>query len=156
MKKVKFITLIITVLVSSLILSSCGIAKVDNAVYKTPKEFSPSDGLTITENEEYIFELAGGDATVMLKSKSGKILWATSPLESFEEKLDEYGDPVKLHSKLKSSIIIEYVEPTTSKISIAYSYKNCVESGNYSVKKIDNGIEITYYFEEVKISVPVQ
>ena len=156
MKKVKFITLIIMVLVSSLILSSCGIAKVDNAVYKTPKEFSPSDGLTITENEEYIFELAGEDATVMLKSKSGKILWATSPLESFEEKLDEYGDPVKLHSKLKSSIIIEYVEPTTSKISIAYSYKNCVENGNYSVKKIDNGIEITYYFEEVKISVPVQ
>ena len=156
MKKVKYLYLLITVIISSLILSSCGIAKVENKVYKTPKDFSLEDDFTIVGNGEYTFEFLGDSATVVLKNKDGKILWSTVPSESFEEMLDEYGDPMKLHSKVKSSVIIEYVEPATSKISTAYSYKECVEKGSYSVKKIADGIEIIYYFKDLEISVPVK
>ena len=89
------------------------------------------------------------------RAASGKVVWGTSPTDSYGGRLDEYGDPIPLHSKVKSAIIIEYIDPTVSKVYSANSYKDCTQNGHYTVKEIENGIEVTYYFEEFKISVPV-
>lgn len=156
MKLNKGLLLTVAVLCVSVLLSSCGIASVETKLYKTPEEYSISEDFTVTQTDDYSFDFTEDMASVVLKNKEGKIVWSTSPLECYEEKLDEYGDPIPLHSKVKSAIIIEYIEPGTSKISTAYSFKECAGTGSYTVKEITDGIEIIYYFDEIKISVPVE
>lgn len=143
-------------LILSLSLTSCGIATVDNKTYTSPKEFKISEDFTIAQSGEYSFDFASDAATVVLKNSKEEIVWATSPLGADKDRIDEYGDPIPLHSKVKSPIVIEYIDPSTSKIYTAYSYKDSTENGTYSVENIDNGIRVTYYFEEFKISVPVE
>lgn len=155
MKLKKYMLLIVSVVCISLILSSCGIAKVDTAVYRSPKAYDTKDDFTIAKTDTYSFDFVADTASPILRNNSGAVVWSVSPLESYEEKFDEYGEPVKLHSKVKSAIIIEYVEPDTSKVSTLYSYKDSVEPQNYSVREITDGVEVTYYFDDIKISVPV-
>lgn len=152
----KSLLLAVIFVLISLMLSSCGIASVETKVYKNPKEFDTSSDFTISETDDYTFDFTSGDASVMLKNKEDRVVWSTSPIESFEEKLDEDGMPIKLHSKVRSAIIIEYIEPDTSKVSTLYSYKECAAEENYSVKEIKDGVEVTYYFKESEISIPVE
>ncbi|MBR7132704.1 MAG: hypothetical protein IKD04_04150 [Clostridia bacterium] len=156
MKLNKGSLLTVAVLCLSVLFSSCSVASVETKLYKTPEEYSISEDFTVADTGDYSLDFIEDMASVVLRNKEGEIVWSTSPIESYEERLDEYGDPIPLHSKVKSAIIIEYIEPGTSKISTAYSFKECAGTGSYSVKEIADGIEITYYFDEIKISVPVE
>lgn len=152
----KYISLALVFIIISLLLTSCGVAEVNNDVYTSPKEFDTYQDFTIIETDGYTFDFVSDTAAVVLKNSEGEVVWSTSPLDSSAEKLDQFGMPIKLHSKVKSPLIIEYIEPTAAKLYTAYSYNDCTQNGTYSVEKINNGVRVTYYFEEFKISVPVE
>lgn len=156
MRIVKYICLIFAFVIFPFTLASCGIAEVNNDIYKSPKEFLLSDDFVISQNGEYTFEFVSDNASVALKNANGEVVWSTSPLESNQVRYDQFGMPIKLHSKVKSPIIIEYIEPTAAKAYTAYSYTDCTQNGTYNVEKIKNGVKVTYFFEEFKISVPVE
>lgn len=59
----------------------------------------------------------------------------------------------------RSQIYLEYLyndEITNSKYSqTADSYRDCVESGNVTVERINDGIEVMYYFSDIDVTIPV-
>lgn len=156
MNKTRFFNLIFALCYLVAFLCSCATAKTENPAYKLPENLSADADFTVAENDTYILQYMSEYASVVLKDKSGNTVWSTTTVKASEPRLDEYGDPIPLHSQVKSAIAIEYIEPTTSKISLSYAYSDCVREGTFTVEKIDNGVEITYFFDEVGISVPVR
>ena len=156
MNKTRFLKLIFALCALAVCLCSCKTAEIENPDYNLPKDLSADADFKVAENDTYILEYMSEYASVALKDKTGNIVWSTTTVKANEPRLDEYGDPIPLHSQVKSPIAIEYIEPTTSKISLSYAYGDCIRDGNFTVKQIDNGVEVTYFFDEVGISVPVR
>lgn len=155
MKSFRFFCLIFSVYLIIAFCCSCGTVDIKNPKYKLSNKMSDESDFVIAENENFILEYFSEYASVVLKDKSGNTVWCTSSTETMKPRLDEYGDPMPLHSQIKSPIVIEYIEPITSKVSKSYAYNDCVKEGNFTVKKIKNGVTVSYYFNEVEICVPV-
>ncbi len=156
MNKTRYLKIIFALCYLVAFLCSCATAKIENPAYKLSENLSAEADFTVAENDTYILEYMSEYASVVLKDKAGNTVWSTTTVKASEPRLDEYGDPIPLHSQVKSAIAIEYIEPTTSKISLSYAYSDCVREGTFTVEKIDNGVEVTYFFDEVGISVPVR
>ncbi len=156
MKNKKFLKILFTLCSLIVCLCSCKTAEVKNPNYRLSQSLSSETDFTVAENDTYTLNYMSEYASVLLKDRSGKTVWSTTTVKADEPRLDEYGDPIPLHSQVKSPIAIEYIEPTTSKVSISYAYSDCIRDGNFTVKKLDNGVEITYFFDEIGISVPVR
>lgn len=54
-----------------------------------------------------------------------------------------------------SAISVSYVESRTLNTKQVHSNK-CVKKKTYSSKKTENGIMVTYYFDDIRVSVPVE
>ena len=156
MKNAKFFKLLFALCSLSVILCSCKTAEIKNPIYKLSQSLSSENDFAIAENDRYTLEYMSEYASVVLMDKTGEKVWSTTSIKADEPRLDEYGDPIPLHSQVKSPIAIEYIEPTTSKVSICYAYSDCIREGTFTVEQITDGVEITYYFDEVGISVPVR
>lgn len=154
MKIKKHISLISSLLISMTLFTSCTTETIVQDAYNKNVDSYSNDDYIIEKDNNRFFSFDSENASVALTDEKGNVIWSPLPLESYGE-VDEYGNPISLHSAVKSALVIEYIEPITSKISKAYSYKECAGTGNYKIEKIEDGIKITYFFDSIEISVPV-
>ena len=141
----KTVSLLLALLVS-FCLAGCGTETA--VVYDADSEVENAAAGVLASNSDY--ELIWDDISlsVMLKSlKSGKI-WSNIPYEF----LNEDGTSASVNSTLNISV----VNTTSMKQDELRGYTETVENGRVASEKTENGIKITYYFDNYKISVPVE
>ncbi|MBE6779855.1 MAG: hypothetical protein E7545_02630 [Ruminococcaceae bacterium] len=102
----------------------------------------------IADNDNFSLEWNNEEKQVFFIEKADDTVWGTVPAEAFL--LNERND------SLFSPIQIEVSENISKALDFTRSYGSAVLNNNVDARLIDNGIELTYYFEEFKISVPVQ
>lgn len=128
------------------LLPGCGNEQSARAAYVLPETFESVPTQTVAENDNYTLEWDDDYKTVMMFSKTGEKVWGTSPYDAATDE-DSY---------TSSPIIIEAVHAIKLSSNLSRAYNGSIKDGNLSAKTIDNGIEVTYYFDEYQISIPVQ
>ena len=104
----------------------------------------------ICENEKYSLYWDKENVNIILKDKSSKAYWSTTPIDKTT------GLPASDENNIYSPIDIEYIFRSAFKTAVVTGKVGAVTNGRVTSKRIDNGIEITFLFAEVQISVPVQ
>ncbi len=115
------------------------------AAYELPEEFESVDSKTLAENDNYRLDWDDDYKSVTLYSQDGEVVWGTTPAAAEQD-----------DRTVNSPIIIEAANTTSLSSTTARAYNECIKEETVSAKEIDNGIEVTYYFDRFELSVPVQ
>ncbi len=114
----------------------------------------PADGV-VAENDAYCMEWNSGYCGISLTEKATGRRWGTTPSMEGRPEVDEYGLPVTVHPQLESAIIVKYLNEATYVEEQVVARTGAVNKGRIRASGIENGIHVEYYFDEVKIMVPV-
>lgn len=117
----------------------------DSGFPETPETVSSQ---TVATNDLFSLEWDAEKACILLKQKETGKIWSTIPYDYYlSGETDE---------DMNSPIYIQYVDSVSLVSVVDKGFSDCVEKNSISSRKIENGIEIVYYFEGPGISVPVQ
>lgn len=105
---------------------------------------------TVCENDNYSLFWDRENVNIILKDKRNGACWSTTPLDAAT------GLPVQDEENIFSPLDIEYIFRSAFKTADITGKTGAVDNGRVTSKKIKNGIEITFLFAEVQISIPVQ
>lgn len=105
------------------------------------------------ENERFELRWDSESCMVVLSDKSSGKTFSGVPTPS--EEASEFDAVPDNLLKMLSPITIDCVRSETYEIKTGYG-ADCIDRGNYSVSLIENGVRVTYIFDEFKVSVPVQ
>lgn len=153
----KIIKIFTLVSAATVLLSGCGGTNAQNEG-KTAKYESPGDSAAVSgvvaENSKY--QLIWDDAlsSISLYDKSDGYTFTTLKPET-EEKLDEFGLPMSQDPKMLSDILVQYVTPDSTDLMSVNSNIGAVNMGNITTESIENGLRVTYFFEDEEFSIPV-
>ena len=114
------------------------------------------DSFIVAQNDKYSMNWDNEKKRVFLTDKVSGEIWSNLPDELFEEHYDEDHDPIVNNPQLETPLMIEYYDAKTLKSKKVNAYTASLKKSDYSIVQIENGIEITYYFDNIKISIPVQ
>lgn len=138
-------------------LSGCG---ADNDTVKTNSfdteaESSVIGDKLIAENENFTLEFNEVTMGVILTEKATGKVYGTNPIDEGGIQYDELGMPIKRHPQLESVLFIKYLDTKTNNTSEMISYNAAVSNGRTTFEKIQDGVQVNYYFDDAEIMVPV-
>lgn len=160
MKKisVKFVSFAICLLMV-LSLTACG----NNAVkLQSPNQFdkdhphSKLDTFTAAENDRYQLIWDNENLQIKLYDKANDVYWYNVPEPAREKVVDENGVEKTRHPKLNTSFILEYIETENYQVATSNAYTAVLKKNKYTIDKIKDGFKITYYFDSLEITVPIE
>ena len=115
----------------------------------------PSETL-IAQNSKFTLELDKTIMGVVLSETATGMKWGSTPIDGSELELDQWGDPVKKHPKVRSILSIECKDFERDEVNNYNSYTDAVKNGKVTYEKIKNGIVINYYFTDAKVMIPLK
>ena len=129
-------------------LSACtGTADIRN---KKPKYFSASgnncSGI-IAEIDKTVMKFDTDGNGLIICGKSSDFQWNTSVSN------EEFGEEFKNQQILNSALVLEYMTQMQMNYETAFSSDTAACTAN--AEAVDNGVKVTYCFDELKISIPV-
>lgn len=154
MKMTKRILCFVIALFIILLMSAC----TNKAIVK-PYRFNSSlkrnniASVVAAQNDNYELKWDSETCLVSISDKQSGRVYSSIPTESSDD--SEFGDSSDSILKMKSPIMIDCVRSETYEIKTGYAAE-CIENGDFSVSMIENGIRVTYIFDELKVSVPVK
>ncbi len=127
-------------------------------------------GLDEETDEEYIIRyepVASNDNSILyadmqkgffaLQNKTSGDIWYSTPNDSLLDEISGGADKWTVRSQLVIGYLYKEDVVTASAASRANSQLACVEAdGGIEVKKLDDGIRVTYHFVELGITIPVE
>ena len=140
-----------------LVLAGCGMDK-----GKAPSLFDSKHKTKITQsfqaaqNSKWSLEWDGEYYRVLLKSLTDATVWSTLPEELLAPSFDEEGYEKNNNPQLENPLTVQYINPENMQLEVLYGYSGSLKKGAYELEKINDGIKITYYFDNKQISVPVE
>ena len=151
----KILTFIVILVLSVSIIGCSGGSKIVKP-YKyneNLKTYNIADVIA-AENSKYQLSWDSDNRRILLVDKADGYVWSTIPQEFLDnENTKDMTSGVQ--SKMLSSITIDCVSRETYQLRTCYGYK-AIQSGDFSVSQIENGIRVTYIFREERISLQVQ
>ena len=128
---------VIKIIITFLILLLFNITITANDDLNFLKEFE-----VMTENESLTLLIDKKTTEIAVKNKKTGNIWFSNPQlsESMETKLSG-----KIKDRLKSQIIIKYIDPRNTE-HIMDNYNDSVILDGYEINKINNGVRISYVF----------
>lgn len=107
-----------------------------------------TDGEAVAENESFALLWDGDNACIKLAEKKTGKLWSSTPLNRDGEYLQD-------ESSLYSPISIEFLRRSAYRTIELTGKSGAVENGRVFAEKIENGIKLTFMFDEISVAVPV-
>ena len=144
------------ILVITLSFSGCTDKTTSLSAYDEDIKMTVTDAGIVAENSSWRLEWDSLKRRVLLKNINDGSVWSTLPSELLEQRYDADGYEEDNHPQVENALILEYVDTEKMNIKILYGYTSCLQKGSYSAETISDGIRITYYFDKVQISVPVE
>lgn len=139
------------------LLAGCG--NNDNTVKKnsfdTEIESSRIGDTFVAENDNFVLNLNEVTMGVTLTDKATGKIYGTNPIDEGGIQYDELGMPIKRHPQLESVLFIKYLNTETNNTGDLISYTGAINGGRTVFEKNENGIKVSYYFDDAEIMVPV-
>ncbi len=151
----KKILAIVCCLVLCLTLTACGTGFGSLKYTEIPSASIPN-GTIIAQNSKFTLKLDKENMGVVLVDNKTNETWSSTPVETGEPELDEFGMPVLQNPIVKSILTIECKDFTKNEVNTYYSYIDAVESGKVSYYTVDNGIVIRYFFSDAQVMIPLK
>lgn len=158
MKNKYYITVICFICVLLLSLTGCGAVSQANinAFFDENYKTKTSESGVLAENEKFSLNWDNEFRRIFIIEKSSGKIWSNLPDELFETRYDEDGDEITNNPNLETPFIMEYYDAASMKSKKINAYTATVKKGKYSFEKIENGVEITYFFDQIQIAIPVR
>ncbi len=154
--KKAFLVVLCLLLVMSFAACGDGAVLTDPIAFDEDHPVNKEDSFVAAENDQFQLKWDASTKRVVLFDKANNTNWSATPSDIFETQLDEFGDPITNNPKLETTLMVEYVETNNFTIKTANSYVQSLNRGTYALEKIENGFKITYYFDSLGISIPVE
>ncbi len=153
----RIICLILICVLSLITCSACGSssASEEKVKFSLPEALSSFDEKVIAENGKFKLEWDETYKKVILRDKKTELAWSTTPIDANDNGVDEFGFPIEALPRVNSPILIKYINSQTLVTEQSMGYTQSITRNNINVERIENGITVTYYFEDEEISVPV-
>ncbi|MBE6727415.1 MAG: hypothetical protein E7562_02070 [Ruminococcaceae bacterium] len=151
MKK-RILKLISTVLLSVLLISGCTSQDVPLNMlrtYKLPQKVSSVKSGVIAQNDNLELSWDYEKQCVLIKDKNSGYIWSTIPYDFYIS--GETADSYRADG-ICSALRVTYLD---TKTQTENEVNTNFDASYVNVEKSDIGIRITYYFDKVKISVPI-
>ena len=146
MKKGFSLILIVTLIIG--VMCSCGnTASLNVPSYKLPNKLSLAKTGVIAQNQEFSLEWNYENKYLVLTDLKTNNVWSTVPSDLIGE-----NNSVSTYPLIK----ISYIEPKKSIEKETDSARMLSNGGYISAKRIKNGLQLTFYFDNIDISIPVQ
>ena len=141
-------------LVILLCICVCGCGKTSETVvykgrYISGVMYDLPENSEISSTGEYTLSIEGMFGSPLFSKTGCEKTWGILPVDFLSAWDYEFGSPIS-----ESALFLNYYDPTYEKFFTANS-SDAVQKGRILFKEIENGIKITYYFDELEISVPV-
>ncbi|MBQ8038299.1 MAG: hypothetical protein IJ274_00240, partial [Lachnospiraceae bacterium] len=136
------------ILIVSAILCSCGTSKKKEKSQEFPTTLKNVTSGTVAGNERFSLEWDSEKFCVLLRQKDSKQVWSTVPYDFYQT--------TETNEDMNSPVYIEYVDSKSMISVVSKGYTDSVAGGRVSSRTVENGIEVTYYFDNVGISIPIQ
>lgn len=144
MKKARFIGTKVIVIMLCVLLSGC--AQDAGLEYIIPSTMESTNTGTVAKNDKYTLLWDDTKKCVLLSDNATQQIWATTPYEYF------LGEDTNL--SLNSPLYIQYFDFTDGSLQVAKAYA-CIEEDTVSSQKLEDGIKVTFYFQEAEVTVSV-
>ncbi len=174
MKKMTIKALCLICCVSLILAVCCSCGEAKNTAKKTPYVVGTTSnvesGQGIAENGKFRLDWDAETANVLITDKTTGYIYSQIPYEYYTQNRDALkiannnfmpGTPVpeatsdNANLNLYSPLFITALGMTDNATTTYYSNVDVFKRGRVSSKKIDGGIRVTYYFDALMISVPV-
>ncbi len=108
------------------------------------------DSSVVAENDNYAMHWDSEKACILIEDKNSGYIWSTVPNDFYN------GTPAGARANvlLNSPIIVTYVASPNNTLK-TINGSSVFEDGMITAKKVKNGIQVGYFFNNVEISVPV-
>ena len=147
MKMLRRISILLAVFSIVISISGCN-KKTVKIKYNSAENVSDIKSGVVAENKDLTLNWNNKVKSVSFTEKSTGKIWSNIPVDVIKEG--------KESANLNSTVNVElYQENSFSNVEVK-GYSAAFENGRISAEKIKNGIKVTYYFDEYKVSVPVE
>lgn len=126
--------------------SGCGKQKTAKYDINAPINIETSQTIASNSKLELLWDKT--NFCVMLRDIDNNKLWSTIPYE--------YIQAQGTNNAVNSTLNITVMNSTSMKWDTVRGYTEACENGRISSEKIKEGIRVTYYFDNYKISIPVE
>lgn len=150
LEKLKRSVLILLASLIAVFSAGCGEEQAAPVAYKAYKAVAAKSGV-VASNEKYQLLWDDNAKCVLLNDTATGKVWSSIPYDFYMQEEKKGTAMVQLSSPL----IIEYFETASFQVKSAAAYPECISYNTVLAQKIKNGVRITYYFERLEISVPV-
>lgn len=143
-----------------------------DTAYVVPETITVLESGTVASNDTFDLIWDKDLYTVLLKNKQTGTVWSTVPYESYQEMREEYDELYQWYEEdleydpeaiaptvndvgninLSSPVFIDYYRPDLGSLENAKAFNTCMESKLVNVSAIENGIKMTFYFDEPQIT----
>ena len=108
------------------------------------------DSSVVAENDNYEMYWDSEKACVVVKDKKSGYVWSTIPNDFYK------GVPAgaRANALLNSPLILTYVTSPNNTLKTVNG-SSVLEDGMITAKKVKNGIQVGYFFNNIEISIPV-
>ena len=106
-------------------------------------EESASNIVSVAENDTLALSVDLANCYVYIKNKSDNKIWCTNP-EDPEE--NDYTTPITVNN-MKSQLLVTYFDETKKRTTVC-TYTRCVMQNSFEIRKIKNGVLVTYNFAD--------
>ena len=137
-----------------LCLCACGCSKkskmtIYKGTYISGVQYDMPEGKTLAAVGDYTLSIEGEHASPLLSRSGCEKTWGVLPVDYLSNWDYEYGSPIS-----ESALFLTYYDPTYESFFTINS-SDAVPKGRILSKEVENGVRITYFFDEVEVSVPV-
>ncbi len=147
MKKISLFLICLLISLSSLFTLSGCVEQVEVNWYDFQAKFNSVGSCVVAENNKYSLKWNNETACVSLLDKVTGNEWSNIP---------ENASEVTTQPQVYSPIIVEYIDNEKMDLGTVPAYTSSIKGHTFSAEKTENGIKVTYYFENIAISVPVK
>lgn len=127
-------------------LTGCGAENAQITWYDFGAKYSSIASGTVAQNDRFSLIWNKENASVSIYDKENDVTYSNIP---------ENAESHTTQPNIFSAVALNYIESETLNTNSANSYTSAVKKKAVCAEKIENGIRVTYYFENVAISVPV-
>lgn len=132
-------------------MSACGNSAGYQSSYRPFKDSKAGSGV-VSENKSFELLWDNSQKCVLLRDlRNGKI-WSSTPYDYYCNS----GEEGTARVRLCSPIIVNYYETSTFQEKTALGYSDCISYNTVLAQKTKYGLRVTYYFERLEISIPVE
>ncbi len=138
-----------------LLLTGCNEKRAAELRFAIPEEYDKLQTTCVAENERYSLIWNAEATRVILYDKIKDVEWSYVPQESLNSTYDEEGYEISNHPKVESPILVEYFAASTLVDNETNAAAQSINKGDFTLRKVENGIEMVCYFEKYEFTIPV-